>query len=71
MDVTLSHFTRTMLDLRDRTLHGYNQRWAYVTVAATVTEGLARPGRSETETASMIEKFVADLVPKLQRPASG
>ena len=38
-DVTASHFTRTMLDLRDRTLRGYNQRWAYVTVAATSQKG--------------------------------
>ena len=67
-DATASHFTRTMFDLRDRILHGYNQRWAYVTVAATVTEGLARPGRSEAETAKLIENFIGELVPKLTRP---
>jgi len=67
-DLTPSHFTRTMFDLRDRTLHGYNQRWAYVTVAATVTEGLAKPGRSEAETAKLIEDFIIQLVPKLSRP---
>ena len=67
-DVTPSHFTRTMLDLRDRTLHGYNQRWAYITVAGTVTEGIAAQGRSEAETARLIENFVGQLVPKLTRP---
>lgn len=67
-DVTPSHFTRTMLDLRDRTLHGYNQRWAYVTVSATVTKGIAQPARSEVETAKMIEDFIGQLVPKLSRP---
>ena len=67
-DITPSHFTRTMLDLRDRTLRGYDQRWAYVTVAATVTKGLAKPGRSEAETAAMIEHFIAQLAPKLTRP---
>lgn len=67
-EVTPSHFTRTMLDMRDRILRGYNQRWAYVTVAATVTEGIAQPQRSEAETDAMIQKFIADLVPKLQRP---
>jgi EpsI family protein len=66
-DITPSHFTRTILDLRDRILHGYNQRWAYVTVAATVTEGIARPERSEAETSAMLEKFIAQLVPKLKR----
>ena len=60
-----------MLDLRDRVLHGYNQRWAYVTVAGTVTKGFASPGRSEAETAAMMEAFVAKLVPKLQRPNGG
>jgi EpsI family protein len=70
-DATASHFTRTMLDLRDRILHGYNQRWAYVTVASTVTEGIASPGRSEAETARMIENFIVQLVPKLARPDGG
>ncbi len=67
-EITPSHFTRTVLDMRDRILRGYNQRWAYITVAATVTEGIARPERSEAETDAMIEKFIAELVPKLQRP---
>lgn len=67
-DVTPSHFTRTMLDLRDRTLRGYDQRWAYVTVSATVTEGLGRPERTEEETARMIENFISQLAPKLTRP---
>jgi len=65
---TPSHFTRTMLDLRDRILRGYNQRWAYVTVAATVTQGIARPERTEVETGAMIESFIRELVPRLQRP---
>ena len=68
---TPSHFTRTMFDLRDRILRGYNQRWAYVTVAATVTQGIARPERTEEQTSQMIEKFIQDLVPKLQRPGGG
>ena len=67
-DITPSHFTRTMFDLRDRVLHGFDQRWAYVTVSGTVTEGIARPGRSEAETAKMVEHFIAQLVPELSRP---
>jgi EpsI family protein len=65
---TPSHFTRTMLDLRDRIMGGYNQRWAYVTVAATVTQGIARPERTETETGAMIESFIRELVPRLTKP---
>ena len=60
-----------MIDLRDRILRGYNQRWAYVTVAATVTQGIARPERTESETGVIIEKFIQDLVPKLQHPGGG
>ncbi|CAN5377758.1 hypothetical protein BH20VER3_BH20VER3_02710 [soil metagenome] len=66
--VTPSHFSRTMIDLRDRVLHGFDQRWAYVTVASMVTEGIARPSRSEAETDAMIEQFIRKLGPKLQRP---
>jgi EpsI family protein len=65
---TPSHFTRTMLDLRDRIMGGYNQRWAYVTVAATVTQGIARPERTEAETGAMIESFIRELVPRLTKP---
>jgi EpsI family protein len=66
--ITPSHFTRTMIDIQDRLMHGYNQHWAYVTVAATVTKGVARPERSEAETAAIIEKFISQLTPKLERP---
>jgi EpsI family protein len=68
---TPSHFTRTMLDMRDRILRGYNQRWAYVTVTATVTQGITRPERTEAETDAIIEDFVGKLVAKLQRPGGG
>jgi uncharacterized protein DUF3485 len=70
-NLTPSHFTRTMLDLRDRILHGYNQRWAYVTVAATVTEGVSNPQRSEAETKRLLEGFISQLGPKLSRPDGG
>jgi hypothetical protein len=48
--ITPSHTRRTLIDISDRVLRGTNQRWAYVTVAATVTEGLRPFGRSEQET---------------------
>jgi EpsI family protein len=67
-EITPSHFTRTMLDMRDRILRGYNQRWAYVTVAATVTQGIARPERTEEETSAMLERFIQELTPQLKRP---
>jgi EpsI family protein len=67
-DMTASHLTRTGIDLRDRIVGGYSQRWAYVTVAANVTRGIWRPERSEEQTAEMLEKFIEQLAPRLQKP---
>jgi EpsI family protein len=67
-ETTPSHLTRTLLDMRDRILRGYNQRWAYITVAANVPEGTAKSGSPEAKVDAMIERFIAQLVPKLERP---
>lgn len=66
---TPSHLQRTVWDMHDRLLFGYDQRWAYVTVTANVTEGLMMPNRSEADTAKVIQAFTAELVQKLQTPA--
>lgn len=65
---TPSHLARTAIDIKDRVLHGENQRWAYVTVASTVTDNLKRFGRSEAQTAEMIQDLIGQIVPMLQRP---
>jgi EpsI family protein len=62
-DITNSHTARYWMDIRDRILHGYNQRWAYFTVAATVTEGLRHFGRDEKQTDALIQDFIKKLVP--------
>ncbi|HWY41401.1 MAG TPA: EpsI family protein [Chthoniobacterales bacterium] len=67
-EMTASHLTRTGIDIRDRILHGQSQRWAYVTVAANVTQGIWRPERSEEQTTEMLEKFMQELAPRLQKP---
>jgi len=66
--ITPSHLQRTLWDMRDRLIQGYDQHWAYVTVAASVTQGWARPNRSEADTTKVIEAFTSDLVHKLQKP---
>ena len=66
-DLTASHLDRTYIDIRDRILHGYNQRWAYITVSAVVTDNLQKFGRSEEETSRMIEEFIKRLVPVLHK----
>ncbi len=63
--LTASHLQRAAMDIHDRVFRGYNQRWAYVTVASNITEGLTRFGRSEVETDQMIQSFIADLFPTI------
>ena len=67
-EMTASHLMRTEIDLRDRILHGYSQRWAYITVAANVSKGWTRPERTEEETTEAVEQFIKDLAPLLKRP---
>lgn len=67
-DLTASHLERTQIDLRDRIVYGYNQKWAYVTVASIVTEGWVAPQRTEEETTAIIEGFIRELAPALKRP---
>src|SRR3712207_1898675 len=57
-EMTASHLARTGIDLRDRILHGQNQRWAYLTVAGVVTKGWITPERSEQEMTAIIEDFI-------------
>lgn len=65
---TPSHLTRTYIDIRDRILHGYNQRWAYITIASTITKDLQKFGKDEAETDAMLQEFVRDLWPKISGP---
>ncbi len=61
--VTDAHTTRNVIDITDRLLHGYNQRWAFCTVAATITEQLQTDGLNEKQTDEMIVDFIQKLVP--------
>jgi EpsI family protein len=63
--LTASHIERTFLDIRDRILKGYNQRWAYVTVASTITNGLVQFGATEEQTDRMIQDFIVGLLPSI------
>jgi len=67
IDETASHLERTWIDIRDRLLKGRNQQWAYVTVGGVVTKDFRIFGRTEKETDNLIQAFIAELVPKLQK----
>lgn len=67
-DRTASHWERTFLDIRDRLLRGENQRWAYVTIAARVTEGIrGLPQRNEAAVTQMVEAFIPQVLPTFER----
>lgn len=65
--VTSSHLSRNLIDISDRLRHGYNQRWAFVTVAANVTEGFRRDGLNEAATDAMLQDFIRKLSPLIHR----
>lgn len=67
--LTPSHLERTILDIQDRVFKGYNQRWAYIMVAADVTEGLIPYGRSENQTDEFLQEFIGRLFPQISVPA--
>ena len=66
-DVTASHFRRTWIDVRDRLLKGYNQRWAYVTVTANITKEFDRFGRTEQEVDAVLNQFIKELAPQIHK----
>jgi EpsI family protein len=62
-DATETHFSRNVIDWRDRLFKNYNQRWAFVTVATNITENLQTNGLTEAQTDEMIQEFIKKLVP--------
>jgi len=68
-DVTPSHIDRALTDIRDRITKGYNQRWAYVTVASNITEGFVKFGRSEAATDQMLQSLTQQIFPRILRPS--
>lgn len=66
--LTASHLERTMFDIQDRVFNGYNQRWAYITVAADITKGLMAFGHSEAETDRILQDFIRQLYPAISQP---
>jgi EpsI family protein len=66
--VTPSAIERALIDIHDRVTKGYNQRWAYITIASTVTGNLTKFGRSDAQTDEMIQRFIRQLYPQVVQP---
>ena len=61
--ITESHLIRNLIDISDRLRHGYNQRWAFMAVAANITDNLREDGLNEEETDVILRDFIQKLVP--------
>jgi len=68
-DATGSHFERTWFDVRDRLVHGYNQRWAYITVSATLPPQAINDPNIERTVDGWIQDFIKQLLPRVQKSA--
>lgn len=67
-ETTADHTQRYLMDTRDRLLHGANQRWAYVTVMSRITANLQKFGRTDAQTDAMLQQFIQQLMPVIQKP---
>ncbi|HSI13948.1 MAG TPA: EpsI family protein [Chthoniobacter sp.] len=64
---TSSHLVRIWLDMRDRLVHGYNQRWAYVTVSAQIPPGAEEDPKTQKVIDDWMKDFIKQLAPKIQK----
>ena len=62
-NTTDSHMTRNLIDIKDRLMKGYNQRWAFMSVAGTITKNLRENGLDEEQTDELIQGFIKRLAP--------
>ena len=60
-----SHEARVWIDMRDRILKGYNQRWGMVLINSEITKDRQRFGRDERQTDMLLDEFIKRLAPKL------
>lgn len=77
--ITPGHYDRTVTDIRDRVIGGYDQTWAYATFSTLVTgkyreqgvsTGLITP-MTEEETAKYLTEFINTLKPIVVAPPPG
>ncbi len=66
-ETTSSHNVRTWLDMRDRLIHGYNQRWAYITVAGQVPAEAVNDPKIGRIYDDLLKGFIKELAPRIQK----
>jgi len=69
-----THYGRTLKDMRDRLMEGYDQRWAYITVSSNLVQSRMEDENgqpylsqalSEEETDRNVAEFVSELAPEI------
>lgn len=69
-----THYGRTLKDMRDRLMEGYDQRWAYITISSNLVKSVQQDetgheflstSLSEEETDRNVVEFVAELAPEI------
>ena len=65
-DVVATPGQRSMIDWRDRIFQGYDQRWAYVTVAASIRDDSPK---FQAAADAAVKSFIAELFPKIWKPS--
>jgi EpsI family protein len=66
-DRVATHGERVWLDMRDRVLKGYNQRWGMVMISAEIKKNREKFGRDEQQTDALLAEFIKLLAPILQK----
>ena len=72
-EIVAGHYERTLSDMKDRLIGGYDQRWAYATFSSFITskyadQGLVSPDVEtfdENETKVLLVDFLKELLPKI------
>lgn len=64
-DITGSHFWRTFIDMKDRLLSGYNQRWAYIALSANVRQEADSAKQADVDLTvdEMMREFITAFMP--------
>ena len=63
---THSHLERTLQDMKDRLVHGYNQRWAYIQLSCVIP-GTGNPFNHDTKERvnAVVKDFIVQLRPRI------
>jgi len=64
---TPSYLMRNVWSSWDRIWNNRDHRWAYITVMSPITKSLRPDGLDEVQTKEMLEKFIVEAVPSVQK----